>query len=115
MNGRMKLLACAAAVLLALLVGATCGYAESTSLRCLRCGKAAQARQLRLGPDVLLHYVPWAQRSIPLTSRDVEAGPAPFPSARCEAGGHLWLAGQTWKRGLLEQSGPQGPSFVAWQ
>jgi len=111
MNGRMKTLACAAAMLLVLLVGATCGYAESTSLRCLRCGETAQARQLRLGPGVLFCDAAWAQRSIPLSSLDIEAG----PSTSCRACHHLWLAGHTWKRGLLQQSGPGGTTFIAWR
>ena len=115
MNGRMRTLACAAALLLLLLVGATCGYAESTSLHCLRCGKAAQARQLRLGPDLVLHFAGWAQRSIPLSSLEIEAVPSPFTWTRCKASDHRWLVGQTWKRGLLEQSGPDGTSLVAWR
>ena len=110
----MKTLACAAAVLLVLLVGATCGYAESTSLRCLRCGEAAEARQLRLGLDVLLHYVPSAQHSIPLSTVEVHARPE-LPSTCCKAGHHLWVAGQTWKRGIFEHSGPDGTSFIAWR
>jgi hypothetical protein len=115
MSSRMKTLAGAAALLLMLLVGATCGYAESTSLRCLRCGETAQARQLRLGPNVLLHHAAWAQRSIPLSSLEIETGPSPSTSRRCRAGHHLWLAGQTWKRGLFEQSGPNGTTFIAWR
>ena len=104
----MKTLAGAAAALLLLLVGATCGYAEWTGLRCVRCGTWGVARQLRLGPDVLLPYADWAQHSIALATwrlerlpaRDRKAVPA-LPAAVCSLRGHLWIAEQSSIQGLV--------------
>jgi hypothetical protein len=121
----MKVVAGLALGVLLLMAGLTCGYAEWTWLRCLRCGKPSLSRQLRFGPDILFAYADWAQHSIPLWFSRLDSGarlephlhgdfndwPAPFPTVACDARGHLWRSEQVYKRGVaLEYSSSSGMS-----
>ena len=111
----MKVVAGLALGVLLLMAGLTCGYAEWTGLRCLRCGKPGLSRQLRFGPDILFSYADWAQHSVPLWFSRLDSKfndwPAPFPTVACDARGHLWRSEQVYKRGVaLEYSSVSGMS-----